>query len=195
MQATLTANQLTTVAVTNVANPDLTISTQVSANEAAVGATVTDSVTITGLVGAETATVELELHDLTVNPPTGPIGTPLATFAVPTLGNGTTAGLAAYTVTAAVAGHLLGYRERITAPRTTDWSVLGVTSESFRVPTQIPPNLTISTQVSANEVAVGATVSDTVSIIVQLQRDIVSSNLPLYAYTSNSVLVGPQIRF
>jgi len=30
---------------------------------------------------------------------------------------------------------------------------------------------------------------------VQLQRDIVSSNLPLYAYTSNSVLVGPQIRF
>jgi hypothetical protein len=30
---------------------------------------------------------------------------------------------------------------------------------------------------------------------VQLQRDIVSSNLSLYAYTSNTVLVGPQIRF
>lgn len=38
-------------------------------------------------------------------------------------------------------------------------------------------------------------VSDNVSLIVQLQRDVVSSNLPLYAYTSNSVLVGPQIRF
>ena len=38
-------------------------------------------------------------------------------------------------------------------------------------------------------------VSDNISVIVQLQRDIVSSNLPLYAYTSNSVLIGPQIRF
>ena len=185
VQATLTANQLTTVAVTNVANPDLTISTQVSANEAAVGATVTDSVTITGLVGAETATVELELHDLTVNPPTGPIGTPLATFAVAGIGNGTTPGLAAYTVTVAVAGHLLGYRERITAPRTTDWSVLGVTSESFRVPTQIPPNLTISTQVSANEVAVGATVSDTVAISGLIVGETATVELELHDLTAN----------
>jgi hypothetical protein len=38
-------------------------------------------------------------------------------------------------------------------------------------------------------------VASDIAIIVQLQRDIVSSNLPLYAYTSNSVLVGPQIRF
>ena len=38
-------------------------------------------------------------------------------------------------------------------------------------------------------------VAQDVAIVVQLQRDIVSSNLPLYAYTSNSVLVGPQIRF
>ena len=38
-------------------------------------------------------------------------------------------------------------------------------------------------------------VTDKVAIVVQLQRDIVSSNIPLYAYTSNSVLVGPQIRF
>ncbi len=38
-------------------------------------------------------------------------------------------------------------------------------------------------------------VSDNISLIVQLQRDVVSSNLPLYAYTSNSVLIGPQIRF
>jgi hypothetical protein len=38
-------------------------------------------------------------------------------------------------------------------------------------------------------------VMDNVAIVVQFQRDIVSSNIPLYAYTSNSVLVGPQIRF
>jgi hypothetical protein len=38
-------------------------------------------------------------------------------------------------------------------------------------------------------------VSSDIAVVVQLQRDIVSSNLPLYAYTSNSVLVGPQIRF
>jgi hypothetical protein len=36
---------------------------------------------------------------------------------------------------------------------------------------------------------------DNLAVIVQAQRDIVSSNLPLYAYTSNTVLVGPQIRF
>jgi hypothetical protein len=38
-------------------------------------------------------------------------------------------------------------------------------------------------------------VSNDVSILVQLQRDIVSSNLPIYGYTNNSVLVGPLIRF
>ena len=38
-------------------------------------------------------------------------------------------------------------------------------------------------------------IADSVSLIVQLQRDVVSSNLPLYAYTSNSLLVGPQFRF
>ena len=38
-------------------------------------------------------------------------------------------------------------------------------------------------------------VSNDFGIILQLQRDIVSSNIPLYAYTSNSFLVGPQIRF
>lgn len=38
-------------------------------------------------------------------------------------------------------------------------------------------------------------IADNVSLIVQLQRDIVSSNLPLYGYTGNSVLIGPQIRF
>jgi tetratricopeptide (TPR) repeat protein len=33
------------------------------------------------------------------------------------------------------------------------------------------------------------------ALIIQFQRDIVSSNLPIYAYTSNSVLIGPQLRF
>ena len=37
-------------------------------------------------------------------------------------------------------------------------------------------------------------VSPKVSIILQLQRDIVSS-LPLYGYTSDSILIGPQLRF
>lgn len=37
--------------------------------------------------------------------------------------------------------------------------------------------------------------SETASIVFQAGRDIISSNLPLYAYTSNSFLIGPQIRF
>jgi Tetratricopeptide repeat len=38
-------------------------------------------------------------------------------------------------------------------------------------------------------------VLDNVAIVLQAQRDIVSSNLSIYAYTSNSFLVGPQFRF
>jgi hypothetical protein len=38
-------------------------------------------------------------------------------------------------------------------------------------------------------------IADNVALVVQVQRDIVSSNLSLYGYTSNSVLFGPQIRF
>ena len=41
----------------------------------------------------------------------------------------------------------------------------------------------------------GVQVADNIELIVQAQRDIVSSNLPLYGYTSNTVVVGPQIRF
>jgi hypothetical protein len=33
------------------------------------------------------------------------------------------------------------------------------------------------------------------SIVLQLERDIISSNLPLYAYNNTSILIGPQIRF
>jgi hypothetical protein len=34
-----------------------------------------------------------------------------------------------------------------------------------------------------------------IAIVLQLERDIVSSNLPLYAYNNTSVLIGPQIHF
>ncbi len=33
------------------------------------------------------------------------------------------------------------------------------------------------------------------AIVLQLERDIISSNLPLYAYSNTSVLIGPQLRF
>jgi tetratricopeptide (TPR) repeat protein len=38
-------------------------------------------------------------------------------------------------------------------------------------------------------------VGSNISVVLQLQRDIVSSNLSLYGYNSDSVLIGPQIRF
>jgi hypothetical protein len=38
-------------------------------------------------------------------------------------------------------------------------------------------------------------VTDNIALVLQVQRDIVSSNLSLYAFTNDSVLIGPQIRF
>ena len=38
-------------------------------------------------------------------------------------------------------------------------------------------------------------VTPRIAIVVQVGRDIVSSNLSLYAYNNTSVLIGPQIRF
>ena len=38
-------------------------------------------------------------------------------------------------------------------------------------------------------------VTATAAIVAQLERDIVSSNLPLYSYNNTSILIGPQIRF
>jgi hypothetical protein len=38
-------------------------------------------------------------------------------------------------------------------------------------------------------------VTATTAIVAQLERDIVSSNLPLYSYNNTSILIGPQIRF
>ena len=34
-----------------------------------------------------------------------------------------------------------------------------------------------------------------VAIVLQAERDIISSNLSLYAYNNTSILIGPQIRF
>ncbi|HEY1795002.1 MAG TPA: tetratricopeptide repeat protein [Stellaceae bacterium] len=38
-------------------------------------------------------------------------------------------------------------------------------------------------------------IDDRISLVAQIQRDIVSSNLPIYAYTSDSALIGAQIKF
>ena len=38
-------------------------------------------------------------------------------------------------------------------------------------------------------------ITNDVAAVLQLQRDIVSSNLPLYHYTSNSILLGTQVHF
>ena len=38
-------------------------------------------------------------------------------------------------------------------------------------------------------------ISPRIALVLQVERDIVSSNLSLYGYTSDSVLFGPQIRF
>ena len=38
-------------------------------------------------------------------------------------------------------------------------------------------------------------VTATLAVVAQLERDIVSSNLPLYSYNNTSILIGPQIRF
>lgn len=38
-------------------------------------------------------------------------------------------------------------------------------------------------------------IDDRISLIAQVQRDVVSSNLPIYAYTSDSALIGAQIKF
>jgi hypothetical protein len=37
--------------------------------------------------------------------------------------------------------------------------------------------------------------TESIALTLQLQRDIVSSSLPNFAYSSTSVLFGPQLRF
>jgi hypothetical protein len=38
-------------------------------------------------------------------------------------------------------------------------------------------------------------IAPNLSIVLQVERDVISSNLPVYGYTSDTVLLGPQIRF
>lgn len=111
-----------------------TASTQISDQTPLIGHRITDAVTIAGLPSGVTASVQLQLFDLTLDP-TGS-ATPLVDVVTPGLGNGTATGLAPWTVTVAQAGHTLGYRERLVA--TSDglltspvgWSPLGVVSET-----------------------------------------------------------------
>lgn len=66
--------------------------------------------------------------------------------------------------------------------------------------TSSTPDLTFSTSSQLTQrwrfgVTEAIPVTSRIAVVLQLERDIVSSNLPIYAYSSNSVLLGPQIRF
>ena len=54
---------------------------------------------------------------------------------------------------------------------------------------------TVTTAAGGSASSQGIQVTDNIEVIVQVERDIVSSNLALYGYTSNSVVLGPQIKF
>jgi hypothetical protein len=41
----------------------------------------------------------------------------------------------------------------------------------------------------------GVNVTQNLELILQVERQVVSSNLSLYGYTSNSVVLGPEIKF
>lgn len=128
------AGDIRTTSAPLVGQSGASVSTQISHQLPLVGNRITDAVTITGLAAGVTASVQLQLFDLTLDPTGG--GTPLVDVVTSGLGNGTTTGLAPWTVTVAQAGHTLGYRERTVA--TSDgalsapvaWSQLGVVSET-----------------------------------------------------------------
>ncbi|MEQ1701377.1 MAG: VaFE repeat-containing surface-anchored protein [Ilumatobacteraceae bacterium] len=117
--------------------PTAIITTQISNGTPVVGETISDAVLLDAMDPGVTAEVQLQLFDLTLDP-TG-AGTPLLDVTVDGLGNGTTSGLAPWTITLAQAGHTLGYRERLltTSDGMTvapfDWSTLGIASETATV--------------------------------------------------------------
>lgn len=117
--------------------PTAIIASQISNQSPAVGETITDAVLLDALDPGVTAEVQLQLFDLTLDP--NGTGTPLVDVTVDGLGNGTTSGLAPWTVTVAQAGHTLGYRERVltTSDGMTaapfEWSTLGIVSETATV--------------------------------------------------------------
>ena len=120
-----------------VALPTAFIVTEISRQTPVVGETLSDAVELDAMDPGVTAEVQLQLFDLTLDP-TG-TGAPLVDVTVAGLPNGTTSGLAPWTVTVAQAGHTLGYRERLltTSDGMTaapfDWSTLGIASETATV--------------------------------------------------------------
>ncbi|MDP2290571.1 MAG: VaFE repeat-containing surface-anchored protein [Actinomycetota bacterium] len=128
------AGDIRTASAPLVGQSGATVSTQISQQVTVVGTLITDAIAIAGLDAGVTASVQLQLFDLTLDP-TGS-GAPLVDVVTSGLANGTTTGLAPWTVTLAQAGHTLGYRERMVA--TSDgslsapvaWSQLGVVSET-----------------------------------------------------------------
>ena len=155
-------------AVVNVAVP--TVATQVSTNAANIGDTVTDTVIVSGLGTGIVANVELELFDQGTGAPV--CSTPLASFDLDAVANGSLAGQGSFVVPAAAAGHNLGYRERIVSVTNTvtgrtvvlnsgtnGWSACGETTETFAV--GVPA---VVTQVSNHAPGLGELVTDSVTV-------------------------------
>jgi hypothetical protein len=204
VRANIVSDVLATVPIKNLTITELKVTSQVTSRNVAPGATASDTITVAGLIGIERATVELELYDLTVNPPGGPLGTPLATYRVEGMVNGESRTFGNYTVPVALAGHVLGYRERITATsegtsgadRTGDWTALGIPEETFQV-TDVPGGPAISTDVSfgdplridskrtSSAVPIGEPVTDTVFVHGLATDETATVEVELYDRTTS----------
>ncbi|MCB0954765.1 MAG: VaFE repeat-containing surface-anchored protein [Ilumatobacter sp.] len=132
------------------------LGSQISSSTPAPGERLSDAVIVVGLINGVTATVEIELFDLTLDPAGS--GAPLLHAQVAGLGNGTTPGLAAYDTSVAQAGHTLGYRHRAVALSDgslltpTEWSVLGIPSETGTVLDLVTAEVHLRKSVSADGV-------------------------------------------
>jgi len=79
------------------------------------------TLTLSGMEGAEQANVDIQLFDLSVDPAAA--GSPLNSFTLNSVGNGTYSGVGVHTVYLNLEGHTLSYRTRITS--TTDGLTVG----------------------------------------------------------------------
>ncbi len=119
--------------------PSVEVTSQISDEAISLGGSVTDAIDITGLWAGETASVRVELFDLTMDPTAS--GPPLSAETRTGLTDGTTTGWASFETTVAVAGHRLGYRHRLEAidppvsgaPPIGEWSELGIVTETGMV--------------------------------------------------------------
>jgi hypothetical protein len=203
VRADIVSDVLATVPIKNLTITELEVKSQVTSRVVTPGATATDTITVAGLVGIERATVELELYDLTANPPGGPLGTPLATYRLEGMANGESRTFGNFTVPPALAGHRLGYRERITATgsapgveRSSEWTVLGIPEETFQV-SESPANPTISTNIdfgnalridskrSSSAIPVGEQVTDTIFIHGLASDETATVEVELYDRTTS----------